>query len=94
LGRVADEGEADQAAVAVLLRPEPFEPQRMSGGQSLQGAIVVASFDAGEPHLAAVAEQKRAAVARRRDGRHADGRELAGFLRHRIAHKERACGGE
>ncbi len=91
---VAKEGKGDQASVAILPRPEPFKPQRMPGDQSLQcGAAVADDFDGGEPQFAAVGEQQRAAVAHGGDAGGADCRELAGFLRCRIAHKERADGG-
>ena len=40
----------DQAAVAVLRRTEPFEPQRMSGHQCLQrSAAVIGNFDRCQP---------------------------------------------
>ena len=88
---VASESKGDQAAVAIVPRPEPFKPQRMSGDQSLQcGAAVAGDFDAGEPQFAAVGERNRAAIAHGGDARGADCRELAGFLRCRIAHKERS----
>ena len=44
--RVVDESESDQAAVAIALGAEPFEPQRMAGGERLQrGAAVIGDLD-------------------------------------------------
>jgi hypothetical protein len=91
---ITDKSKCDQAAVAVTLGTEPLEPQRMPGHQGLQGgAAVIGDFDAGEPQLAAVAEQQGAAVTHRGDVRGADGRELAVFLGCRSAHTERGNGG-
>ena len=91
---VANESKRDQAAIAVTLELEPFEPQWMSGDEGLQGgAAAIGDLDRRQPQLAAVGEQQRAAIAHNGDVGGADGGELAAILRCRIAHKERAHGG-
>lgn len=88
--RVAGSGERHHAAVAVALGAEPLEAQGVPGGDVLQGgAAVLAGLDAGQPQLAAVSKQQRAAIADGGDLGRAEAVEATVLLRRRVAYEQR-----
>src|SRR5262245_58390427 len=82
---VTDEGERDEAVVAIPIRPEPLKPQVACADKRLQcAAAAVGDFDSRQPKFAAICQQHSASVSYAGGGSQTHVCQFADVLRRRI----------